>query len=328
MTDPALTPLEIERAVDALTRHRTITREPWEAEQLNRIFGRSGRPLRSMLRQLTALGLLAFAPDGRWTLTRLGVDVLDGRAAGDWEPLTTLTLRAGNLERDVFAFLGEAVVADEHARLLRARARTIAPALAAVVGWQPAWRTEDEFVVPLDALKAAMAGAAMEIADGRPGWIEERERVGHRAEAYSLRLERDLSGPGAILHVSRDEGDQFGYDLEDISNEPSRLIECKGSRSTTVSFVMSTNELDVAGRNPDRYEIHFWGGISLRRSPEEEYAALRNASYPIVFRDPAGAIDRGELGAKAAAWKVSAKPSSSLGAGSDDVGDLQDVPPR
>jgi hypothetical protein len=304
VSDLALSPLEIERAVDALTRHRAIHREPWEAAQLNRIFGRSARPLRSTLQQLSALGLLAYDRDGRWTLTSVGAEVLDGRAASDWGPLTSLTLRAGNLERDILAFLGEATTADDHARLLKPRAQTIAPALAAVVGWQPAWRDDDEFVVPIDALKVAMAGAAMEIADGRPDWVGDRERVGHRAEAYSLRLERELHGPGAILHVSRDEGDGFGYDLEDISTDPSRLIECKGSRSSTLSFVISAHELDVAQHNPDRYEIHYWGEISLRREPEEEYEALRDTDYPIVITDPAGAVDRGLLVAEAAAYRV------------------------
>lgn len=304
MSDHALTPLEIERAVDRLSREREIRREPWEGGQLNRVFGRSARPLRSTLRRLTALGLLTFAQDGRWTLTRIGAEILDARVAGDWGPLTVLTLRAGDLERDVLAFLGEAETDERHARLLRSRTRTIAPALAAVVDWQPAWRTHDHFVVPLDDLQVAMAGAAMEIADGRPEWVENRERVGHRAEAYSLRLERDQHGPGAILHVSRDEGDQFGHDLEDISTDPSRLIECKGSRTGALGFVMSANELAVAREHPDRYEIQYWGRINLARSPIEEYTALRGAGYPTVIRDPAGAIARGELDAQPEAWSV------------------------
>lgn len=304
MSDPVLTPLEIERAVDVLSRERAIRREPWDAEQLNRVFGRSARPLRSTLGRLTALGLLAFDRDGRWTLTRAGAEVLDARGAGDWGPLTALTLRAGDLEREVLAFLGEAETIDGHAHLLQARTRTIAPALAAVVGWQPAWRADDHFVVPLDALRVAMAGAAMEIADGHPDWVEDRNRVGHRAEAYSLRLEREQHGPGAILHVSRDEGDRFGYDLEDISVGPSRLIECKGSRAAALSFVISANELAVAGEHRDRYEIQYWGRVNLDRSPDEDYAALREAGYPTIIRDPAGAIERDELTAQTEAWKV------------------------
>ena len=306
MRDPALSPLEIERAVDALARERTLRREPWETEQLKRLFARSARSPRSTLRHLTALGLLAFDATSRWTVTRAGAEVLDGRAAGDWAPLTALTLRAGNLDREIVAFLGEANVDSTHARLLRARARTIAPSLATVLGWQPAWRTGDEFVVPLNALNVAMAAAAMEIADGRPDWVEDRERVGRRAEAYSLRLERELHGAGAILHVSRDEGDQFGYDLEDTSTEPSRLIECKGSRSSVLSFVMSANELNVARRSPERYEVQYWGGVTLGRTPQEDYSALIAAGYPIVIQDPAGALDRGDLVAEVAAWKVTA----------------------
>lgn len=304
MSDHALTPLEIERAVDRLSRERAIRREPWKTEKLSRVFGRSARPVRSTLRRLTALGLLALGQDGRWTLTQTGAEILDARVVGNWGPLTALTLRAGDLEREVLAFLGEAETDEGHARLLQARTRTIAPALAAVVGWRPTWRTDDHFVVPLDALQVAMAGAAMEIADGRPDWVEDRERVGHRAEAYSLRLEREQHGPGAILHVSRDEGDRFGHDLEDISSDPSRLIECKGSRSGALAFVMSANELAVASEQPDRYEIQYWGAINLARSPIEDYTALRGAGYPTVIRDPAGAIARGELDAEAEAWKV------------------------
>jgi hypothetical protein len=296
--------VEIERAVEALSRERAIQPGPWDAKQLNRMFGRSVRPLRSTLRHLAALGLLAFDRDGRWGLTRAGSEILDARIAGDWGPLTVLTLRAGDLEREVLAFLREADAQDGKAHLLQARAHTVAPALAAVVGWQPAWRRERHFVVPLDVLQVAMAGAAMEIADGRPGWVEQRERVGHRAEAYSLRLERDHHGAGAILHVSRDAGDGFGYDLEDVSIDPSRLIECKGSRSSRLRFVMSANELATAEKHFARYEIHFWGDINLDRGPVEDYAALREAGYPAIIGDPAGAIERGELVADADAWNV------------------------
>lgn len=285
-------------------RLRVIRQEPWEAEQLDRVFGRSARPLRSMTAQLAKLGLLSFDQDGRWDLTRVGVAVLDARTTGDWGPLAALTLRAGGMERQVLAFLAEAETAAAQVRLLQARARTVAPALATVVGWQPAWRDGEYFVVPVAVVQTAMTGAAMLIADGRPDWVLERERVGHRAEAYSLRMEREDRGAGALLHVSRDEGDQFGYDLEDVSTQPSRLIECKGSRSITTIFIMSAHELAVARRERRRYEIHYWGQIDLRRTPEADYEELRRADYPRVIPDPIDAIDRGELSVEATAWKV------------------------
>jgi hypothetical protein len=234
--------------------------------------------------------------------------VLDARARGDWGALAVLVLRAGNLERDILAFLTEASTVEGNVQLLRARTRTIAPALAAVLGWHTTWRVDDQFVVPLAALTAAMADAALETAARRPDWVEARERIGQRAEAYSLRLERELHGPGAILHVSQDAGDQFGYDLEDVSADPSRLIECKGTASPSLTFIITRNELDVARRNPNRYEIHHWANISLRRSPEEEYVGLRAAAYPTVIRDPAGAIEHGELRLEPAAWRVTATP--------------------
>lgn len=312
MNEPILTSLEIERAVDALIGERAIRRELWDADQLNRLFGRSTRSLRSTLFQLSALGLLAINRDGRWGLTATGAEVLDARSGGDWQPLARLVLRAGDMEHEVFALLMEAQPSDHRAVLLQGRARKIVPALATVIDWVPAWRDGKYFAIPLEALQMAMAGAAMEIADGRPEWVSDRERVGHRAEAYSLRLEREQRGAGAILHVSREEGDRYGYDLEDVSAQPPRWIECKGSRGGALSFVMSANELAVAKRHPDRYEIHYWAHINLGRPPEEDYSALRKLGYPMVIKDPASMLDRGDLVAECTAWKVkSSAPASS-----------------
>lgn len=305
MNELPFTPGEIERAVDALARERIIKREPWDTARLNSIIGRSARPLRSTLQQLSSLGVLRPVIDGRWTLTRAGIEVLEARSAGQWNPLIRLVLRTGQLDREILAFLAEATEEGTEVCLSQTRTHAVAPTLSTIFDWQPEWRYAAGFRIPRDALQAAMNESALEIAEGRPDWVEDRERVGHRAEAYSLRFEREVRGPGAVLHVSRDEGDQFGFDLEDISEYPSRLIECKGSRQENLSFIVSKKELEVARMEPERYEIHFWGRISLDKDPRDEYGHLRHADYPIVIRNLAARIDQKELRLEATSWLIS-----------------------
>jgi hypothetical protein len=172
------------------------------------------------------------------------------------------------------------------------------------MGWVPEWRDGDCLVVPLEALQTAMAAAALELADVRPQWVEEREQVGRRAEAYSLRHEREQHGPKSVLYVSRDVGDQYGYDLENRSAAQPRCIECKGSRSTTVTFVITAHELNTARQESSGYEIQFWGGIDLARSPKEEYDALIEQGYPIVITDPAAGIADGRMTSECVAWQI------------------------
>lgn len=269
-----------------------------------RMLRTSPRPVGAQLTQLTSLGFLVLDRDGLWTLTAVGERIMQARANRDWRPLTALYLRAGSLDREVLAFLAEADTQGDHAVLRYARARTVCPALAAVVSWVPQWRMGNLLRVPLDALQTAMAVAAMDLAEHRPDWVADRERVGQRAEAYSLRLERERHGIAAVLHTSREEGDRFGYDLEEVSNTPSRLIECKGSRGSTLRFVISAHELGVAAREGNRYEVQYWGEIDLSRVPDREYRLLREAGYPKVIDDPAKAVDDRVLVAECASWNV------------------------
>jgi Domain of unknown function (DUF3883) len=306
VTQQPLTPVEVEHAVDALARLRRIKREPWERDRLNRLFGRASRPLRSTLTELASAGLLELDEQGRWTTTEAGARILTAREGGEWEPLARLLLGRGEMEEEALAVLREAEEAADLVRIARVRARAVAPRLAAFASWVPGWRDGERLVLPKPLLEQATTRGAMEIAGGRPDWVRKREEVGHRAEAYSLRLEREARGPAAILHVSRDRGDGYGYDLEDVSRQPTRLIECKGSRSKGVSFILSANELAAAKAEPERFELHYWGGIELNRDPEQEYELLRQQGYPLVIEDLAGALARNELEAECAAWRVSA----------------------
>jgi hypothetical protein len=235
---------------------RGIRKGPWELRVVRRYLRVNSLKLRQTLAELTALGLLDYDHTDRWNLSAVGEHIIAEQSSANWRPLTTQVMSAGGLEDEVLAFMGEASQADGCATLAVEQARTVCPTLARVVGWVPEWRNEDKLlVVPLEALEAAMKAAALEIAAGRPAWVEEREEVGRRAEAYSLRHEREAHGIVGVLYVSRDEGDGFGYDLENRTVEPPRLIECKGSRADTLSFYISANELQQAGEQADSYEM-------------------------------------------------------------------------
>lgn len=299
-----LTAPELERAVVALYRLRALRKGSWELRHIRKTLLTKVRPLRATLNQLTILGLLAHDDRDVWTLTAVGERILDAQDEKNWRPLTAMVMSSGGVEDDILAFLQEAQKVDECAVLRAARARTVCPTLAAVMGWVPEWRDGDRLVVPLEALQTAMAAAALELTEDRPQWVEEQEQIGRRAEAYSLRHEREHHGAESVLYISRDVGDQYGYDLENRKAVPARLIECKGSRSTNLTFVITAHELDKAQQEPAGYEIQFWGGIDLARSPHEEYETLIKKGYPTVVIDPAARIADGRLVYNCVAWQV------------------------
>ncbi len=299
-----LTPSELERAIVGLNRLRALRKGRWELRHARRTLKTTTRTLRSTLSELTLLGVLDHDDRDTWGLTPVGEHIVDCQNDKNWRPLTTLFMRAGGIEDDVLVFLREAKKDNDCAVLTRARARSICPTLATVMGWVPEWRDGAQLVVPLDALTAAMAAAAMELTHRHPTWVENREQVGLRAEAYSLRREREQHGVAEVVYVSRDVGDRYGYDLESRAHEPPRLIECKGSRSAGVQFTISAHELNTAREQRDSYEIQYWGNIDLTRSPDEEYEALVESGYPLVIADPAAKIDGGELFAQCASWHV------------------------
>jgi hypothetical protein len=116
---------------------------------------------------------------------------------------------------------------------------------------------------------------------------DERYRldVGDRAEFYSYRLERlAASDASSIRWVSR-EDDRLGYDIENVEEKPTRLIEVKGSGGSLPRFFLSANEWRVAHLETPRYEIHFWGEIDLGRPHHVEYDILREKGFPIVYRN-------------------------------------------
>lgn len=305
MIGPELTASELERVVAGFVRLRQVRKGPWELRVIKRYLRVSSLRLSQTLAQLTALGLLDRDLNDRWNLSAVGEHIIAEQSSANWRPLTTLVMSAGGLDDEVLAFMGRAIEANGCASLAVHEARAVCPTLARVIGWVPEWRGEDKLlVVPLKALEAAMQAAALEITVGAPAWVVDREEVGKRAEAYSLRREREAHGIVDVLYVSRDEGDGFGYDLENRTVDPPRLIECKGSRGTSLQFLISAHELKQAREKAESYEIQFWGEIDLDRSLHEEYEVLRAAGYPLVIGDPATKIDEGRLQTECVAWKV------------------------
>lgn len=148
--------------------------------------------------------------------------------------------------------------------------------------------------VPAALVDELLATWALQPVARRPG-EETRQEIGDRAEAYSYQLEQEgASDPLRVQWVALDD-DSLGYDIRNAATSPERCIEVKGSQGQEVRFFLSSNEWEVGHSLGDDYEIHFWGGISLRRPRVIEYRELREEGYPLVFRSLARALETGDL---------------------------------
>ena len=131
-----------------------------------------------------------------------------------------------------------------------------------------------------------------------------REEIGHRAEAYSFYLLRlESQRPNSVVWASRDD-QGLGYDIEDRSGGEIHRVEVKGSQSGNVRFYLSAHEHEVAHQDPSSYEIHFWGEISLNRSPSVEFTMLRERGFPLRFEDLAAHLADNRLRAKPTTYLV------------------------
>jgi hypothetical protein len=248
-------------------------------------------------------GLLERTSDG-WQLSDAGGEVLNQLGSAEWGGLASAALASGLYDGELARLVEAGTVQDGELHCPLARLPRLAPVAGALLTWEPRHRQEPDLVVPMAELDEVLSLSAMEQTAELPNWVEAKQSVGWRAELYSVRHEITDHGADHVLHVSRDVGDGFGYDIERQVTEPARLIEVKGSRSTRVSFVITAKELEVAREQADRYEIQFWGGISLGRSANEEYLALVAKGYPIVIEDVAAQIEGGEWSTQAQSWKV------------------------
>ncbi|MDX3318318.1 DUF3883 domain-containing protein [Streptomyces sp. ME03-5684b] len=122
-----------------------------------------------------------------------------------------------------------------------------------------------------------------------------RKDMGNRGEMFSYRFCRiNADDPTKVHWVARDD-ESLGYDIEDLNFTPKRRIEVKASAEKLVRFFLSPNELEVARRLGDDYEVHFWGGVSLKTPIKEEYERLARDGYPLIFRGLDALLESGRL---------------------------------
>jgi hypothetical protein len=247
-------------------------------------------------------GLLAPASEG-WCFTEVGTEAIAAAGASSWGPLAAVILRSGSYDDELTRLAEMAIIAGGKLRCPAARVERVAPTAAALLMWDAAYREGDGLAVPTDLLNELLNASTMEHALTLPSWVEDNARVGWRAELYSLRLERARLGSDKVLHVSRDVGDAYGYDIE-TSAGGARRIEVKGSRAKRVAFFLTANELAAARKHPAEFELQFWGEISLGLDPAEEFAVLLERGYPIVMTNVADAFDGPGWAFECRAWHV------------------------
>ena len=139
---------------------------------------------------------------------------------------------------------------------------------------------------------------------------DNKEVVGHRAEAYSFYLLRlESKCPSSIVWVSRDD-QGLGYDIEDRSAGGAHRVEVKGSQGKDVRFLLTAHEHSVAHQDPSSYEVHFWGEINLNRSPDLEFSTLRERGFPLRFEDLAAHLADDRLRATPTRYLVTCGPGA------------------
>ena len=239
-----------------------------------------------------------------WSFTECGEAALEDLAEGEWSRFGRAVLQTGAYDDQIGALLEVGAVVAGVLRVPLARLPRVAPTAGAILAWSSVWRHDADLVVPLSEIEDLLAVAVMDQAAKVPEWVTDAQTIGWRAELYSLRMERARAGVHQVLHVSRDIGDQFGYDIEDTTADPSRLIEVKGSRGSRVRFTITARELEAARRHPTRYEIQYWGDMVLSRDPRTEFELLISRGYPTVLRDVASSIDGGLWASEPRAWRI------------------------
>lgn len=259
--------------------------------------------IEDLLEFLASCGLLERA-GSVWSLSVNGRNVVEALAQADWGPYVASLAGSGFFEDELVRIIEAAEEMGDALRLPLVTVLRLAPLAGRLLSWDPKHRQADELVLPIQTLEEMLLTSAMEQAGDIPDWVVDQNTVGWRAELYSLRLERSIHGAKRVLHVSRDIGDGFGYDIETSAVKPPRLIEVKGSRSSRVSFVITRKELEVARRHPQDYEIQFWGEIDLSRPPMDEFVVLRKRRYPLVIHDPLATVETDGWTMEPRSWQI------------------------
>lgn len=257
---------------------------------------------------------LLSADRGHYRPTPAGQRAVSRARTEGLRPVATALLRAGYLHDQVRILLELLVLADDGSLIGSPRqARNACPQLIGILAQWPGVVGRDALRIPgalVDELQAVWALLPPTTADDREGDAI-RKSIGNRGELYSyqmLRLEADVGAN--IVWVARDD-ETLGYDIEDRSLDPHRRIEVKASGETTTRFLVSENEWRKAHEDPDRYEVHFWGGIDLAMNPADEFRRLRDWGYPIVLVNLPELVARGDLDAVPVKWRISQINSES-----------------
>ncbi|MCP9957280.1 DUF3883 domain-containing protein [Streptomyces sudanensis] len=127
--------------------------------------------------------------------------------------------------------------------------------------------------------------------------VDFKKDMGNRGELYSYQYCRMQAADGTkVRWVARDD-ETLGYDIEDLNYDPKRRIEVKASGEEEVRFFLSRNEWNVARELGEAYEVHFWGGVSLKVEVQQEFSRLTGRGYPLIFRGISSLLDSGALSA-------------------------------
>jgi hypothetical protein len=295
--------LRIVPASPAVLRRDEATRTVWYT------CGGTFEEVPKLLDLLTDLGLISVQGESI-RRTQSGSKILKSIRSGDLREFGLIFIRGGCFH-DQGRFLIESGRVDNDGDFVcpTKLARAVAPQLLGILQWWtgvrvlPSVRIPRMLVEELNTVWALLPPAPMV-----PEWAVERKEVGNRAEMYSVQYERtNTQEPSKIIWVARD-SDELGWDIEDRSTQPVRCIEVKGRRDEDIVFFLSENEWAKAQSLGPRHELHFWGGIDLRREPATEYAALRAAGYPVILKNLIEKVADGSYDATAVRWRI--KPAT------------------
>jgi hypothetical protein len=232
--------------------------------------------------------------DGRVRLTKAGQRIATQDRQQGGALLARSLIKGGFFAEQARLLLEVSTVSDDHLECRREHCHTLVPQLVGLLRCFPDVAFEDALRVPA-ALATELLTDVWALVPVRSPVPDARKAIGDRGEAYSYQYERaEADDPSNIRWVARDD-ETLGYDIEDLTDRPSRKIEVKASGAATVRFFLSAHEYDVAQVECDRYEVHYWGGLDLSRSIRDEYALLRRLGFPVVFRDPAALVAAGVL---------------------------------
>lgn len=273
-----------------------------DIDRITRTAVRRGLPhehVRRALELLREAGLVRRAGDA-WRLEPDAAGVADSLQNGDWSTFAVRLLTIHSLRSQLAALIPHAYQGgDGTLRISRRRASATAPQASILLSWMGGG---SGFDLQLPSVVVQLASLD-EPTETIPGWVEERGRVGKRAESYSLLFERLRRPPNLIIHVAA-ERDDMGYDIEDRSGDPVRAIEVKGSRSPDVTFMLTKRELQEARVRGEAFELQFWGEIDLGAPIDREFSRLVDQGYPRRFPNLSQRLASGEFSLTPVQWEV------------------------